>query len=247
MAGYESRGKLIMDYKNFIDCKNLYQLDYYGETIRVFKGLKLYEQGCPNLSVISESSLSHILDLMQKQTFAIISAHLAMFDRKENILRNRKLRAIFNNAKMGVHSLIGHWRECQLKGTDNNPIKYQDCPENKLVDVIERSYLVIKPNNMIYDDFENLIRDAMTIDGEVQNGVIIKNAKGDYVVMDKQGVKFKIGNNIKLNKIAQAYSQHIKKQNVPFMFEGLEVPNGSIMSYQIWNNKEQNFRYDKVD
>ncbi|MDD5651398.1 MAG: hypothetical protein PHF86_13450 [Candidatus Nanoarchaeia archaeon] len=236
-----------MDYKKYIEEKKLYILDYYGATIREFRGFKYYENDCTNKSIISESSLSHILDLMHNRMFAIITAHRAKLDSKTNMIRNRQLRDIFNQRKMGVHSLIGHWQECQLKDKKGNLIDYQHCPKNQLKDVIERSYLVIKPSDMTQQDFEKLIVSSLTIDDITQDGALIKDENNTYSIIDDKGVKYKIGTNIKLNKIAQAYSQHIKKQNVPFVFEGLEVPNGSIMSYQIWNNKEQNFRYDKVD
>jgi hypothetical protein len=232
-----------MSFQKYIEDQKLHPLDYYGTTIREVRGIKLYEDSCYNRSIISESSLSHILDLMNNKSFTIISAHRNLFNREENIIRNRKLRDIFNKRKMGVHQLIGHWRECQLKDKNGKPVKYELCPVDKLTDVLERSYLVIKPDDMSQQEFEALIKTAMTIDGETQDGVIIKNDDNTYSVMNDSGEKMKIGDNLKLNKIAQAYSQHIKKQDVPFVFEGMEIPNGSIMSYQLWNHKDYNFNY----
>jgi hypothetical protein len=231
-----------MSFKEYLRNSELYSLDYYGNTIKESNGVKMYEDECPNRCVISESSLSRALNQMKNKSFVIMSANRAKFDKNENIKRNRKLRAIFDKLKMGVHPLIGHWQECQLK-TDGEPVPYDKCPKNELKDVVERSYLVIKPENMSQDEFEKIVQDAMTIDGETQDGALIKDSDGKYKIMMKDGERFDIGDNLKLNKIAQAYSQHIKKQNVPFVFEGLEVPNGTIISYQVWNNKEQNFRY----
>ena len=75
----------------------------------------------------------------------------------------------------------------------------------------------------------------MTIDGKTQDGVLIRDVDGQYKIMDVKGNRFVIGNNLTLGKIAQGYSQHVQKMNTPFVFEGLEIPNGSIMSFKIWN------------
>lgn len=44
----------------------------------------------------------------------------------------------------------------------------------------------------------------------------------------------KIGDTITSNKIAQAYSQYVKKMNDPFVFEGVESPS-SIGGYRMFS------------
>ena len=43
-------------------------------------------------------------------------------------------------------------------------------------------------------------------------------------IISGSGSTFGIGKNLALGKIAPAYSQHVKKLEVPFVFEGVEVP-----------------------
>jgi hypothetical protein len=53
----------------------------------------------------------------------------------------------------------------------------------------------------------------------------IQELFGDEIqILEKSGNTFGIGSGISLGKISQAYSQHVKKLNTPFVFEGVEVP-----------------------
>lgn len=178
-------------------------------------------EDCKNNNLISEDSLVRTINFVKTKTFAIISAYRAHFSKQENIQRNRKLRDIFNKKKMGVHQLVGHWTEA---------------PQNKddiAKHTIERSYLVVKPENMTNRVFTELIVSCLTINNETQDSALIhyvidetnKENQDDkfYVINDSNELTY-IGKELKLNKIAQAYSQHIKKINIPFVFEGLEIP-----------------------
>jgi len=169
----------------------------------------------PNNNLLTEAGLSRVLDKIKTKDFAIITAFRGEFDKKTNIKRNRKLRGTFNTKKMGVYQLIGHWQECQ-----DDTIEYRDCPKEQLVDVVERSYLVVKPNRMGQDEFITLI--AKLTNEYKQDGSIMY-LNGVINIVDKNGSLFKIGSKVTLNKISQAYSQYIKKQSIPFVFE-CEVP-----------------------
>lgn len=172
---------------------------------------------CPNNNLLTEAGLSRVLQKIKQENndFAVISAYRDKYDKKENIKRNRKLRTEFNKKKMGVYQLIGHWRECQLEDVD-----YEDCPKEYIVDAIERSYLVIKPKEMEQESFKDLIHD-MTKRYKQDASVITLD--GIIYTIEPTGKMSKIGDTITLNKIAQAYSRHVKKQNLPFVFEA-EVP-----------------------
>jgi hypothetical protein len=175
----------------------------------------------PNYNYISESSLSRIVDKIKlnKNDFAVISAYRKKYTKEENINRNRNLRYEFNKRQMGIYPLVGHWRECQIDG-----IEYKDCPENKLVDVIERSYLVIRPKELSLDDFKSLIQQLVK---QFEQDCAILSVDGNIGTINALGNVDFFGSEVTLNKIAQAYSQYVKKMNVPFVFEGVEVP-GSI-------------------
>lgn len=236
--------KDIQNLTNIYESFQLTPLDYYDELI-ITHNLKTYSPTCPNQAVISEASLSRLLSFVDQKnrTFAIISAFRKEFSKPQNIIRNRKLRAILNNHRLGVHNLVGHWQECQLVDDNGMPVSYKQCPKEKLVDVIERSFFVVKPIEMSQDDFEKILKDAMTIDNRTQDGVVIRDVDGVYKIMDKTGARFEIGKVLVLGKIAQAYSQHVKKINTPFVFEGLEIPNGSPMSYRVWTLFKEQFNY----
>lgn len=171
----------------------------------------------PNNNLLTEAGLSRVLQKMKQEDndFAVISAYRTIYDKKENIKRNRKLRGEFNQRKMGVYQLIGHWRECQLDGVD-----YEDCPEDQLVDSIERSYLVVRPSNMDQGNFKDLIHDMTKRFDQDASVITLDNT---IYIIEPTGKMSEIGDKITLNKISQAYSQHVKKQNMPFVFEA-EVP-----------------------
>lgn len=170
-----------------------------------------------NVNLISESGLSRVLNKIDdSDSFVIITAYRDEYDKKDNINRNRKMRSEFNNLKMGVYQVVGHWQEC----SDQN-IEYKDCPKNKLTDVIERSYISVKPTNMEQKEFEILIKSLLQ-KFDQDAGIIKKD--GMVYIIYKNGSLEKIGTSLSLNKISQAYSQFVKKMNIPFVFEGVELP-----------------------
>ena len=168
--------------------------------------------------LISEAGLSRVLSRTEKaDDLVIITAYRSNLSKKQNISRNRALRGELNKRKMGAYQLVGHWQECQ----DPN-IEYSKCPKNKLVDAIERSFLVIKPDDMSSEDFlKFLVTMAKKYD---QDGIVYKH-ENEYTIVNKRGAtEFKIGTNVGVGKLGQAYSQYIKKLDVPFIFEGIDVP-----------------------
>jgi len=172
----------------------------------------------PNNNMLTEAGLSRLLARIKNKDFAIITAFRNEFDKKENIKRNRSLRGSFNSKKMGVYQLIGHWQECQ-----DDTIDYNACPKDQLQDVIERSYLSIKPDDMDQEDF---IKYITSLNKEYKQDGAVISLDGNINIVDKNGSLMKIGSKVSLNKISQAYSQFIKKQNVPFVFE-CEVPSSN--------------------
>jgi len=182
-----------------------------------------YGPTCNNL--ISEAGLSRLLTKYNEgKEFAIITAYRRQYGKAENIRRNRDLRAVLNAAKMGVYQLVGHWQECR-----DPDINWRNCPKDQLVDTIERSYMVIKPDAMDSQSFATFI--VGLVDEYEQDGALIKQGP-DVEFIQGDGTRFSIGTDITLGKITQAYSQYVKKMNVPFVFEGVETPsnnNGSML------------------
>ena len=86
-----------------------------------------------NNNVITEAGLAKVIKQVKtdNKDFIIITSYRAEFSKRENIARNRQLRHWFNRQEMGVYQLVGHWRECSIKG-----VSYEKCPKDKLVDVL---------------------------------------------------------------------------------------------------------------
>jgi hypothetical protein len=185
----------------------------------------------PNNNLLTEAGLSRLLNQIKTKDFFIITAFRSEFDKAKNIQRNRKLRSDLNSEKMGPYQLIGHWRECQ-----DSEIDYNDCPENMLVDVVERSYLATRPESMDLTEFKELVR---TLTKRYNQDASIISIDNIIYLMYKDGNMDKIGSGVTLNKISQAYSQHVKKQNIPFVFE-VEVPS-SISGRMMF--KKENVKY----
>jgi hypothetical protein len=209
-------------FENFLKYRKLEKIDDYGEIVDAGNGYKKYINS-ENNNLISESSLNRIISLRNKD-WVIISAHRLNKTKRENIQRNRILRGILNDMKMGVHQLVGHWKECTIPN-----MTYDECPENKLEDTIERSYYVVKPDNMDKEKFLNMMLNLLEIDGEKQDALVYHDSEEDIIyVMDENKNIFEEFKNWKLGEIGQAYSQHVKKMNVPFKFEGLEIPSNNM-------------------
>lgn len=176
--------------------------------------------------MVCEASLTRMMAHVN-QPFGILSGYRknnadgSPRTREQNILANRAIRSKLNGMSMGVHQLIGHWRECK-----DPDIAYQECPEDMKTDVIERSYFVPKPADMPIGDFERTIvglaREAQ------QDGVLLSDGKIVRAVYTKGGEDVIGTTKMGLGKIGQGYSQHILKQNVPFVFEGFEQMHSSI-------------------
>ena len=213
--------KNILPFEDYSSSLNERYSKSFGCMIKEFKD-------CRNNNLILESSFNRLMSLMANKDFAIISAYRHEFSKEENILRNRQLRGILNANKMGVHQLVGHWLEAP-KG-----VEYKDAKPEELTDTIERSYFIAKPDTMKYKDFKKFILNCLTIDGETQDCGIIHLHGGAYYCVYPNGSVERIGENLTLNKIAQAYSQYVKRLDIPFVFEGVERPssNGGMRMFR---------------
>ena len=172
-----------------------------------------------------ESSLARMLSTPSIPWVIIIAYRKLNADgsektKEENINRNLELRSKLNSIKIGVHQLVGHWRECKNKETP-----YQDCPESDKVDVVERSYFVPMPKEMNVDKFKEIL---LSLGNKYQQDEIIFSDDKDINLLFTKGGQVSLGKNMNLNQIGQSYSQHILIQNVPFVFEGLMQYHGNI-------------------
>jgi len=152
---------------------------------------------------------------------AIITAYRHECSLSQNIVRNRILRTTLNSSKMGAYQLVGHFQEYD-----------EDVKAN--VDVIERSYFIVRPDTMSFEAFVEILKGLMTIDGKTQESIIVKR-HGTWFIMNTMGEFSSIGTNVTLGKIAQAYSQSVLKVNTPFVIEGMEVPQSGRVAMYLFN------------
>lgn len=192
--------------------------DYSEKIVKVKDGLYEYEKPCKNNSLLVEGSFSRLYNILKDDVYAVLSAYRKKFTKEENIKRNQLLKAVLNHNKMGVYQLVGHWRE----GPDGKD--YLETEEKDLVDTIERSYVVKKPKDTGIDAFKNFIMACLSIEGESQDCAIIHLEDDTWIGITPSGEEFPIGEKLTLNKVAQAYSQWVKKTNLPFVFEFVESP-----------------------
>lgn len=188
---------------------------------------------------INESSMSRIWDKIhnEKLDFAVITAYRNEYTKEENVKRNRDLRHTLNQNKLGVYALVGHWLEAPPEYEND----YDSCPDNLKKDVIERSYLVIR--NQIHEiDFKHII--LQLAQDFKQDSVILRisdlDINGVYSPYGIEYIRFRT-HSITLNKIARAYSQWVRKCNLPFVFEGIEQPEGISYGKKVFN--EEGFRW----
>ena len=150
--------------------------------------------------------------------FAILTAS-KVFDnddnkisKEANVQRNRELRGDLNAAKLGAHQLVGHWREC----IDQN-VSYDQCPANKLVDVIERSYFVPRNEAVDPEKFKHMI---LSLAAKYNQNAVILKIGTDIKLLEPSGNEIvNLGSRASVGKISQGYSQYIRNLKTPFIFE----------------------------
>ena len=144
-----------------------------------------------NNNAITEAGLARIIQKVKvdQEDFIIITAYRGEFDKKENIARNRDLRHWFNRQEMGVYQLVGHWRECSIEN-----VPYDQCPADKLVDVVERSYLAVRPDTMSAKEFFGKCK-FLTKKWKQDGSVIrIQELFGNEIqILENSGLTFGIG------------------------------------------------------
>lgn len=166
--------------------------------------------------LISEASLSRVIRQAGKKFF-IITAERGNLSAAQNKSRNRQLLADLNRNKLGPQRLIGHWQECS-----DDTLSYDKCPPEKLVDVEEYSFFVPIPDDWKQENYDILI--AGLVKKYNQDAALVRDEDGLFLIQ-RNGKKVKIGaGSTTVNAIDQAYSQHVKKRDLPFVFEGLIVP-----------------------
>ena len=94
---------------------DIFKHEDYSDALVYKDGKVVAWKDCINDAVISESSLSRTRSIIQNSSFAILTAYRNMdksgvkLSKRQNILKNKKLRVILNDMHMEVHQLVGHY------------------------------------------------------------------------------------------------------------------------------------------
>lgn len=178
--------------------------------------------------VISEAGLAKVLTRESEYAdMAFITAFRLEIPLAENRRRNKELQAKIKALGLVACHLIGHWQACQ-----DSTVAYKDCPENAPHDSIEEVFMLIKRTDVSRADFQAHVLSFVKEYG--QECALVKQDEFYYLHF-RDGTQERNDDRSRFG-IAQAYSQHVKKLNVPFVFEGLLVP-GCISGYRIASSK----------
>lgn len=177
--------------------------------------------------LIIEASLTRMLRLIGDGQFAILNAFRGQYTKKQNMARNREMLHQLNAEGFGAHRLIGHWEECS-----DDSIPYEKCPEELKRDVTEESFFVPCPPDKTRDFEQRIRRLCMAFD---QDGYILGDQNHAATVSTKTGEVVDDGP-LHLHRIGRSYSQHVRKLNVPFKFEGLEAPANNLQRH-LWHRQ----------
>ena len=207
------------------------------KTYEKYKGAMVSENGIfrydensnieyANIGYISESSLSRLWKQVQNNDFCVITAFRGEYNRKQNIKRNQELLKTLNKEKMGPYSLIGHWQEAP------DGVEWKDANPEDLTDVQEDSFLFVRKTEMDVESFKEFVTELVKTYN--QNAGVI-SIDGTIYLIFKDGSTEKIGNSMKMNTIGDAYSIMKKKPKIPFVFEGLRIPNAPVLGRAVFN------------
>jgi len=168
-----------------------------------------------NNNLISKIGLSRVLNEIKfDQDFSILTAYKVNYTKEQKIAKNRDLRFELNKKKIKPYQLVGHWQKCQ-----NSPYNYKNWG------ITERSYLAVKPAEMTTEEFQKFIIFMLY---KFEQDCAMYCSANNINILEKFGNTFKIGSKISIEKISLGYSHHVRKINIPFIFEGIEVPSTNI-------------------
>lgn len=174
------------------------------------------------VKTINEGGLGRLVSATNDESrdFAIITAYRKVDGNEasveENVLKNKELRNGIKTNKLGIRPVIGRCQD-----------SYD--PEH----VEERSYFVLKREDMSSDTFINTMLDLAQ--HYKQDGIILVSGKYRGFVQPNgvEVTRFKSRgiSNIDIKDIGDMYSEYVRKLNpsVKFKFEGIETPNNMYM------------------
>jgi hypothetical protein len=164
-----------------------------------------------------EASLSRIWQHVSQGAetgFGIVTSYRGSKTPSENKRDFRRLKGLVRGMGLGFIEVKGHWRECQ-----DPDINYPECPEDQLVDAVERALFIVGINQSqatsLGSEFE---QDAVIYAGpETAGSIELFFSGGDSVSLGE----------FKAQTIGQAYTELLRSRaRAPrtFKFEGFSWP-----------------------
>lgn len=142
-SSFKSANKRMSSIENALEIKEQYDDGYVGT---------IDESG---------AGMSRVIKMLDDGgDFIMITASRGDKSRKENQKNNNDLIRYIRQElgmKTGAYKLVGHWKECSEVLGDGETIA--DCGGD-IVDTLEESWLIIKPNNVSSDDFLDMANKA---------------------------------------------------------------------------------------
>lgn len=193
----------------------------------------------PSLGRIDEAGLSRLLSRVSGRDFAIVTGFRGEYSMAQNRDRNGQIYNLLNSKHMGGYPLIGHWQEAP-EGQE-----WSETDPTQLTDVTEESILFVRNDEMTQPEFvkfatalgKRFNQDAVIISLNNETvGEGVKRINEAVYLYFKDGSRDKIGDELVLGKIAQAYSQMRAKPEVPFVFEGTLAP-FNVTSRMVFRSK----------
>jgi hypothetical protein len=191
-------------------------LDDYSERLRpLSEEYWEYGKDCNNGCYISQGSLEHILFYLSNVSFGIVSQFIPEDDRNNNVERLASFRGSVQNARIPLYQVVGKWH-----GEDTDTYS------------IDKGYILVKPNHMTKERFSGFLQQSTQ--AYRQDAFAIKSPGENLRCIDKDGnVIQEVSGDLSINLLSKAYASRLPIEK-RFSFIGLEVPNGSIMSFQLF-------------
>ena len=191
-------------------------VDGYSEKLKpISDGVWEYQKPSSNGCYISEASLEQILYYLSNETFGIVSPVFPEEPTSNNVERLASIRTSVQDLRISLYHVIGQWH-------GNESDNY----------TLDKGYILIKPQHMPMERFSGFMQQAIKSYG--QDAFVIKSPGEDLSCIDKEGnIIQAYSGDISIDLLAKAYSCRLPMDR-RFSFMGLEISNGSIMSFRLF-------------
>lgn len=192
---------------------------FSAKLVPVSDGMLEYQKPCDNGCFISTGSLEGILLYLSKVTFSLFSPIIPEDNVSNNVERLASFRELIQSAEFSLYHIVGQWH---VEDSDSY--------------LIHKGFVLVKPNHMTTEGFSDFIRQALK--NYDQEAFVIKSPDEDLLCVDREGkVMQRYSGNLSLNLLAKAYAYGFSMEG-RFTFAGLEIPNGSISSFQLFKGSK---------